>query len=84
MEVALGEGVTLITIILALSAIRLGTGSHFNSQITMETIFLMLLIRKIIEYISTGISCYFKFNALFEEVAEIYNIKTIPTLPPQK
>lgn len=77
LEVALGEGVTLASVLLTLGAINLGSKVHINSQITLEAVFLILLIRKVISYVSSGITCYFQLNVLFGGVSEVFNVKTI-------
>lgn len=75
LEVALGEGVAIASILLTLGAVSIGSKVHISSQITLETVFLILLIRKIISYVSSGITAYFQFNVLFGGVADILNLK---------
>lgn len=63
LENALGEGVILASYLITLGAVSIGEDKIENFKV-LEGVFLIMLIRKVISYVTTGITVYFQFSVV--------------------
>jgi hypothetical protein len=70
---ALGQGVTLLSIYIAIRILYQSFSMKYSSKHIVETAFLIFLLTRALNAASAGISCYFKLNRLFKRVASIFS-----------